>query len=196
MTLNLDESLIGQLLQRPIEDVEYGTEPRRHLCLSCPLFAAQPTRFRSFQQQARQSSLHRSEGEILCQGCQVEHPSGQVLDDAAGQAWMVVQQPDDRLAADEPQYSRLQSHNRRWILSPGERADFVENLARAHEAEGLLASFWGHPDGFEPTFSDHVETGARLSFQKHDLVGPVLAPRRGLDHGIQRGVVQCGEVRH
>jgi len=109
---------------------------------------------------------------------------------------MPIQQSDDCVGIDEPNCPRFQSHNRRWIPGTGEHADFVENLARAYEPEGLLASFGGHPDSFEPTFSDHVETGAGLAFQKHDLVGFVLTPHSDLDHGIQCGLIQCAEVRH
>jgi len=81
MPLDFDQSLTDQLLQRSIEDVEHSTEPCCHLRLSGPAFAAQHTLFRSIQEQARQTSFHCSEREILCQGCQVEHPLGQVLDD-------------------------------------------------------------------------------------------------------------------
>lgn len=83
MPLDLDESLVDQLLERPIEDVEDRTEPRGHLRLSGPVLTVQQALFASIQEQARESSLHRSQGEILRQRCQVEHPSGQVLDDAA-----------------------------------------------------------------------------------------------------------------
>lgn len=109
---------------------------------------------------------------------------------------MAIQQPDDCTAIDEPDCSRFQGYNRRWVVSTGEHADLVENLAGAHKAEGLLTSFGGRPDGLEPAFGYHVETGAAVSLQKHDLFGLVLAPHSGLDHGVPRGAIQGGEVRY